>query len=217
MDNIYNKFSLVDFLAYLLPGMYLLLVVLSGIHLLKPEFLMLRMNHAELPTAIVWLGSIAFLALAYLFGCFSSSFVLEIEAFLRRLAGKLTRKNYGEEEKDLRLKMKELLEDQFQLRSAGDYPEYIGRSIAYERTPACAPLLARQSSVRQLRRNCVVPTALLVLMLGYLSVQYCAPFYYVSLAFAVLLLRQLVISSHSNRVSEMRETYTALLALCTRD
>jgi hypothetical protein len=128
--------------------------------------------------------------------------------------GKERKRKRTEEEEKLCQKIETVLESKFDIEKtcleAG--AEYIGRSIVYSQAPACAHLLARQSSVRQLRRNCVLPTLLLAGAFVFLGPQN-SPFYFFTFFMLLMLFRQLIVSALSNRVSEIRETLTALVAI----
>jgi hypothetical protein len=215
MTNIYNKFSLLDFLAYLVPGMYFLAVIVFWfiiIFLGSTQLDQHLESLSDLPSTIQILGSTMAIGTMYLLGSFSSSFMLEFEPILQLLAAPCRKRT--KEEKKLCQKIETVLESKFDIEKtcleAG--AEYIGRSIVYSQAPACAHLLARQSSVRQLRRNCVLPTLLLAGAFVFLGPQN-SPFYFFTFFMLLMLFRQLIVSALSNRVSEIRETLTALVAI----
>lgn len=217
MNDVYNKFSLVDFLAYLLPGIYLLLVLVAWILVGFCDTLSLENINEKLAglssTFLLVLSSFT-IAVAYLLGCFSSSFVLELESWLQHKVGKVKSSNQLRKREKNCAQIKEVLETYFQLKPSDIADvEYVGRSIVYEKAPACSQLLARQSSVRQLRRNCVVPTALLSLLFFVLALLYVSWKFAIIGFVLIILLRQLVVSAHSNRISEIRETRTALVGI----
>jgi len=216
VTDLYNKFSLVDFLAYLLPGIYLLAVLTAWIPIIYGDGQLVTMLQVlkDLPGAFLIIGSSGVLGITYLLGCLSSSFILELEPFLNKIVDKTASKSRLSEKDAACKSISNILQKKFGIESVDlDDAEYVGRSLVYENAPACSQLIARQSSVRQLRRNCIFPTLVLAAAIFILSVLNCSWGLIVLGFFVLVIARQLTISALSNRISEIREIFTALVAL----
>lgn len=216
MTNLYNKFSLVDFLAYLLPGIYLLVVLAAWIPVIYGDSQLTIMLQVikDLPSAVLIIGSTGVLGIAYLLGCLSSSFILELEPYLYDIADMTATKSRLSEKDAACERVSNILEKKFGIEGTDlDDAEYVGRSLVYEIAPACSQLIARQSSVRQLRRNCIFPTLFLAAAVFTLSGKNHSWGLIALGVFLLVVARQLLISALSNRMSEIRETFTALVAM----
>jgi hypothetical protein len=148
-----NRFSLVDFLAYLFPGivgtlgLYILL-------LLTPLQDPLRRFPTGLTTGVL------FLTVSFILGVIFSGF--------SELAVKRRRSKIREElkssmpltcfEKDLARAFQDIfhLPPDSEVRWSRDHI-YVCRSLVVEKMPNCAQLIQRQNGLRQLRMNLIFP------------------------------------------------------------
>jgi hypothetical protein len=148
--DIGSRFSLVDFLAYLFPGVFGLL----GMHIL---LLLTPAKDSLIRLPIDLTTGVLFLALSYVAGVVMSGF----SEVLPRM-GRLYHSHTSELLPGLENELTRAFQAVFRLRCEGEFEWsrthfYLCRSIIYERMPCARALIQRQSGLRQLRMNLIVP------------------------------------------------------------
>ena len=153
--DITNRFSAVDFLAYLFPGM----VGTLGIYvllLLTPLKGTLRHLPVNVSTGIL------FLTISFIFGVISSGFS---EMVVKKLGEEFrdnlkTSIEFGVFENEVLKAFQNLLKlgQEQEVRTLWSRQHfYLCRSLVIEKMPSCAQLVIRQSGLRQLRMNIMFP------------------------------------------------------------
>ncbi len=213
--DISSRFSLIDFLAYLFPGMLGTL----GIYLLL--FLTpLKDTLANLPKDFT--VGILFLALSYVLGVIFSGFaeLLMREWKIRRHGGLKERINLQGFEGEVSQAFKNIFEITKEDEANWSIAHYyLCRSLVLEYMPKAAQVIERQSSLRQLRMN-MIPSILIWLAVGaswgYKILGDLTTWGIVLIVFSVslssIILIIIVNRMNSNEEREVRETLTAFIA-----
>jgi len=217
MKETYANFSLTDFLAYLFPGIVMVLA-LAALLLLTPASQKLMCIPLNLATGAVGI------TLAYFLGVIVSSFTYPLE----RLLYMVLRKRDP-------IESIQLPGFEKQVRSAfqqfvgvdtdwSQYHFFVARSLLGELAPRAAAAAERQNSLRQLRRNSLVPVLFLAAagVCWGLSVRswneadasYGMGLVVLSIVGWVFITYFLIaVGMHRNRSREVREICSALLVL----
>lgn len=153
------KVSLSDFLAYLFPGVIMLLSLAAFLRLSRFKYLLYEIPQT-LGTALV------LVACAYFAGVAVSSLTVVFETILKRLirpvrslSSRVILKGCEGFSGDVEAAFNHTF------GKHGEWSEthfYIARALVHEKMPNCAAIADRQNSLRQIRRNSVLP----VLSLG---------------------------------------------------
>jgi hypothetical protein len=208
-------FSLMDFLAYLFPGTMMILVIAAVIRISPFKYLLY-----QIPLSFV--VGVIMIACAYCVGVSISSAMASVEGlFLKyfRLSDPTARVELEGFESDVIDAFAKVFGD----RGSWSTNHFLlARTLVCEKMPRCAAVIERQASLRQLRRNIVIP----VLCLGIVGTitgvkvfltspnhRYWGAFLIpVSLFSCYLIARGLIKNGmHSNRRREMREVCFGLL------
>lgn len=208
-------FSLMDFLAYLFPGTMMILVIalLIKISSLGQILYQIRLN---------FVVGVILIASAYCVGVSISSAMASIENFLLkffRLSDPIETIPLRAFDEDV----SKAFDNTF--GNHGPWSKdhfYLARTLVCERLPECAATLERQASLRQIRRNLVIPVFFLGIagVVAGLRTIFTNPNRYflgggliiLSLAATYIVARALIKHGmHANRNREMREVCSGLL------
>lgn len=153
------SFSLTDFLAYLFPGIIMLVAIAVLIRLSPYKYLL-----AEIPSNII--TGVFLIACAYFVGISISSLMGSLQKPLDKFfdaynpTSEIPLTNFEDDVKKAFINI------------FGDHGEwsrshlYLARTLIREKMPKCVSVIERQSSLRQIRRNIVLP----VLFLGVIGI-----------------------------------------------
>lgn len=208
-------FSLMDFLAYLFPGTMMILVIAVFIRISPFRGLL---DHISLNLVV----GIVLIASAYCVGVSISSAMVSIEAPLRKyfhLSNPIERVPLRQFENDVINAFAQTFGDH------GAWSEdhfYLARTLVCEKLPRCAATIERQASLRQIRRNMVMPVLFLGIVGAIAGLQTLlttsdrvyrgAILISMSLAGSYVVVRALVKNGmHANRNREMRDVCSGLL------
>lgn len=182
MKEVSFNFSLTDFLAYLFPGT-VTLVAIAGFLSLTPFKELLFTIKTDIFTGII------LIALAYSIGVIISSLTINYESKFYEFILKLKRKkndSSNESAASLSRPQPEIFETEiinafnntFKIKINNGEPGdktsgqdvaakwtsdhfFAARSLVREKIPTCSMAIERQSSLRQMRRNSIIPVLLL--------------------------------------------------------
>ncbi len=212
-----NRFSLVDFLAYLFPGIVASLG-LGVLLLLTPLKDAITLIPADLATGIL------FLTVSYLVGVILSGFS-EITTKWRRGGKGLdvmqTSILVPGFQEDVRRAFRAMFKPHYEGEIEWSRTHfYLCRSLVYERMPNAALVIQRQSALRQLRMNLIFPMLIWfgaglgwgiwcfynnLLVWGIVLIA-------LSIALVILTLSMIINRMNSNEYREVREVLAAFLA-----
>jgi hypothetical protein len=211
-----NRFSLVDFLAYLFPGV----VATLGLYillLLTPLKDMLRHLSADLATGILFL--IVSFILGVVFSGFSEIAIKWREPEDRaRIKSSIPLVNF---ENDIVSAFRDILKPNQENAAQWSKEQfYLCRSLVIERMPNCAQLIQRQIGLRQLRMNLAFPMIIWFFAgLGWGIHQISNSEYFwgviliaVSVSFVIPAFIMILNRMDSNERREVREVLSAFLA-----
>jgi len=209
------SFSLSDFLAYVFPGTLLLLAVTALLRLSPFKHLL-----TEVPLNIV--TGLMLAACAYVAGASLSSLMVSVERYLDMIF-KFSNPTNSIQLKGFEDEVQKAFDDIFGKHgvwSANHF--YIARALIREKMPYCAAVIDRQDSLRQIRRNSVLPILFLGLAGVGSGIKVCVEGTFYLWGVGIILISLLsscwVVKSiikngmHSNRRREVREVCSSLLA-----
>jgi hypothetical protein len=151
-----KQFSLTDFLAYFFPGLFATI----GIYLLlllTPVQATLVSISADLITGAI------FLALSYIMGVILSGFSMTMVDWISRAQKHKNPRGSLLPVEQFQDEVRDAFKDVFGIEKAENKPQwskmhfYLCRSLILDRIPAVAQRAERQSSLRQLRGNLILP------------------------------------------------------------
>ena len=214
-----KQFSLTDFLAYFFPGLFATI----GIYLLlflTPVQATLASISADLITGAI------FLALSYIMGVILSGFSMTIVTWISKAQKRKNPRGSLLAVELFQDDVRETFKDIFGIVKAEEKPQwskihfYLCRSLILDRMPAVAQRAERQSSLRQLRGNLILPIFIWVVNgigWGIRSVNNGTLAWGISLiSFSVIIgfisLKATITRMYNNEEREIREILTGFLA-----
>lgn len=145
--DIGNKFTLVDFLAYLFPG----IVSALGLFVL---LLRTPLKRLLFPISPDWATGVLVLVVSYVLGVLLSGFAeIAVKRINRMMRHQWSRASISPKafEAEIRAAFDALVDKPQSAWSAENF--YVCRSLVFQVMPAVAPFIQRQGSLRELRMN----------------------------------------------------------------